>query len=407
MARTTAAPLVLALVVACQFDTGGSGSAGNDSVDAAAALIDAAAPGGPDAEPAPPPDATPGAPDAPCGFDFLELCGVSASVGDISVTSNDVIDTDTDPRCATLLQSGGPDACLLHVDSLTVDGGNSLTGIGSRPLIVYSEGDITIDGLLDVSSYRGGITGAGASFAACSFAQSPQDDIGGAGGGAGGSFGDVGGNGGEGDTDNSLGLDGTAAAGLVGPAEPVPVVVRGGCAGQHGGDEGLGGGSGGSGGASGGAVFLAARGRVQVTATGVVRATGAGGDGGEVQSGAGGGGSGGMIGLEAPQITVSGDLFANGGAGGGGGARISGIPTSGAPGGDGLAAVAVAAGGDGASPMAGEGDGGDGSAGAQTEGELATSSRAGAGGGGGSAGVVLIVGFLKGSGTVSPPATTL
>ncbi len=406
------APFVLALVVACQFDTGGSGPGGAGAADASLSVIDSGVPGGPDGAPGAPdampaaPDAMLGEPDAGCAFVFLDFCGVGPSVGDVDVTSSSVINTDTDPRCITFIQPGGPDACLLHVDSLSIGAGGSLTGIGTRPLIVLSEGDIAIEGLLDVSSYRGGMTGAGASFASCSFAGLPQNDLGGAGGAAGGSFGGLGGAGGEGDTDTSLGFDGSAAAGLPGPADPLPGFVRGGCAGGKGGDEGAGG-IGGGGGASGGAVFLVARGRVHVMATGVVRATGAGGTGGAVQAGGGGGGSGGMVGMEAPQITVSGDVFANSGAGGGGGARISGVPTSGGPGGDGLAAVTAAGGGNGASPRAGEGDGGDGTAGAQIDGTVGTSSRIGAGGGGGSAGVVLIVGLLKGSGTVSPPPTTL
>ncbi|MBA3464132.1 MAG: hypothetical protein H0T46_29525, partial [Deltaproteobacteria bacterium] len=47
--------------------------------------------------------------------------------------------------------------------------------------------------------------------------------------------------------------------------------------------------------------------------------------------GGGGGGSGGYIGLEAPTVTISGDLSANGG-GGGGGAAINGFSSNGTDG---------------------------------------------------------------------------
>ena len=76
------------------------------------------------------------------------------------------------------------------------------------------------------------------------------------------------------------------------------------------------------------AAAAADQGSIVVTST--INASGAGGPAGTVQSGACGGGSGGLIGLDAPMVTGTGRLVANGGGGGCGGNGSS-------PGGDGFA----------------------------------------------------------------------
>lgn len=340
--------------------------------------------------------------DSACGsLSFIETCDVAPASGGWTISTAETLDTGIDPRCAVYSQAGGPDACLVHVTSFDITSLGSLRATGSRPLIVLADGKVTIAGTLDVSSYRPSDPGAGSDDQACTPGESAEEDPGGAAGGAGGSFGDVGGSGGEGDNDDSLGDDGTAVGGQPGSAT-VPTLVRGGCPGGSGGDESENGGAGGSGGSSGGGLFIGALGAIEITATGLIRATGAGGEPGQVQAGGGGGGSGGMIGLEASAIAIDGILSANGGSGGGGGARISGIPTTGGPGNDGTVGLTGATGGDGASPMEGEGDGGVGSGGATTSGGMGVASRVGAGGGGGSRGVILIVGDYTGTGQLTP-----
>ncbi len=314
--------LLALLCAACSFDPAGfrANPAGGD--------------GGPGAIDGAGLDGLPPPPDAACAATFIDLCSAGPPGGPVAVAGADFLNTDTDPRCRTYPQPGGPDACLVYATDVTLSAGASLTAVGTRPLVIASVADLRIDGLIDVSSQRGIQTGAGANYGGCPAGLAPENDLGGAAGGAGGSFGGGGGTGGTGDIDMSLGNDGSAIAGLAGAAQPSPAFVRGGCRGQDGGDEGDFGGAGGSGGDSGGGVFLFSWGAVHVGVTAVIRATGAGGGGGAVQAGGGGGGSGGFIGFEGTGVIVEGQLWIDGGGGGGGGARLSGIPISGGPGSD-------------------------------------------------------------------------
>lgn len=375
---------------ACGFQPSGA------SEDGDGAAIDAAG----DGDGAPPTDATVTT-DARCRLGFVDLCGAGAAGPALTVSVATTIDTDTDPRCATLAQPGGPDACLVWVASVSIGVGARLTATGSRPLVIAAAGDLVVDGVVDVSSRRGQARGAGAA-TECATPRAPENDAGGAAGGAGGSFGSVGGAGGTGDTDQSLGGDGTALGGLPGSALAVLPFARGGCRGQEGGAEGASGGQGGTGGDPGGAVVLAAFGAVRVTATGQVLAGGAGGGGGQVQAGGGGGGSGGYIGLEGASLEIAGALAANGGGGGGGGARVNGSPVSGGPGADGGLGGVVAAGG----TPAFDAGGGTGAAGAIVAGAGA-SSIVGAGGGGGGVGAIAVRGAISGAGSISPAPTPL
>ena len=250
--------------------------------------------------------------------------------------------------------------CLVAATELSV---TSLRVTGSRPLVLVATGSITVDGVLDVASRRtatGFELGAAASSPACVPGQTPSAG----GGGPGGSFGGRGGNGGAG----TLNVAESAFATSI-------TAFRGGCAGLDGD------GSPASGGPSGGAVYLLAR--TQITVTGSINASGAGAGPG------GGGGSGGMIGLEAPVVSVSGAVFANGGGGGEGG---------GAPGANPSNATTPAVGGSG-----GEGgDGGTGSASTTRTGAAGQSAALGGGGGGGGAGVIVIIPMQVTGGTLSP-----
>ena len=374
--------VALLLASACSFDP------------KAALVADASRDGTQPVDAAAPTDATA---DARCVVGSLDLC--AQGTPDPASTLSGTIHTGTDARCRTLPQPGGPDACLILADGVTI---GDLIGIGPRPLVVVSTTDLTITGALDVSSRLGVRDGAAANDASCAVSGQPESDLGGAAGAAGGSFHGAGGNGGEGDTDNSLGNDGTALAGLASAAITQPAFLRGGCPGGRGGDEG-GGGLGGAGGSSGGAVWLVAAGKLELLATGSIRATGAGGAPGQVQSGGGGGGSGGLIVLEATTLAIGGPVSANGGGGGEGGTRFGSTSVTGNKGADGDLGATPAPGGFGA--LGSSGDGGAGSAGAQLDGGAGESTIVGAGGGGGAAGFIHLIGTVQGSGVVSPPAS--
>jgi hypothetical protein len=333
--------------------------------------------------------------DAPCDFEDAQYCEGGAPDGPLNLTGK--LDTTDDPRCHGFAQSGGPEACLIVSESITVGAARI---VGSRPLILASVGILEIQGDIDISSYVGDSErGPGANDDACVNPSSPSRNAGGAGGGAGGSFAAKGGDGGDGNQDESLnrpiGMGATAS-----PSVPLPTVVRGGCRGVRGGHESFIGGRGGDGGASGGAIRFVSTIEVRLLATGSIRATGAAGSGGQQQAGGGGAGSGGYVGLDAPQVTIIGNISANGGGGGEGGARLSGINETGSDGEDGLLANTPAAGGTG---LDNAGDGGDGSAlSTQPEGLVGDLSNTGAGGGGGGAGFVVITGSQSISGIISP-----
>ena len=335
-----------------------------------------------------------------CSIGSIDPCGQGEPLAPLSLTG--AFDTDLDLRCRTYAQPGGGMACLVYADGVTIPASATLAVTGTRPLIIASTMSVVIDGLLDISSRRGGQRGAAANDASCVTQRVPENDAGGAAGGAGGSFVATGGDGGTGDSDNSLGNDGVALSGLAGTSVAMPGFARGGCRGSNGGNE-VGGdnGIGGAGGDSGGAVWIAAVGSVAIGTDGGIRATGAGGNQGQVQSGGGGGGSGGFVVIEAAMIDVAGDISANSGSGGQGGTRIDGDPISGNPGGDGTFGFTPAPGGNGV-PGSLAGPGGVGSAGLTTGG-TGVSSIVGGGGGGGGAGLIHLVGPRQGTGTISPP----
>lgn len=297
---------------------------------------------------------------------------------------------------------GGASLCLITARALTIASTARLTGLGPNPLLLVATETMTIDGTIDVASRLGAPSpGAGADTACASASGRDATQIDGAGGGgAGGSFGTTGGDGGTGRTPNQATPGGVAAN-----AQP-PTTLRGGCSGGQGG-EADGGGGDGAGGAGGGAVYLIAG--TALTVSGTINASGSGGaqgtDGLYASGGAGGGGSGGMIGLDAPSITITGMVFANGGSGGGGGGNEP--NRHGQPGSTPTSALTAAAGGAG-----GTGGGGRGGAGSVLgdAGEGAnngTNPYCSGGGGGGGAGVIRVYGATPGSlgGMISPPPT--
>ncbi len=223
------------------------------------------------------------------------------------------INTDTSPLCSAAGPlsgwTGGPSSCFVVGTSISV-AATQVTG--SKPLVLFATGAITVTGDLDVASHRGGTTGPGANTPCAAYTDNPLDSTSGGGGGAGGTFRTAGGRGGEGNGANNS--EGSPVA--VGTA---PTVLRGGCPGQRGGHGA--GNNGGDPGAGGGAVYLVAGSSLTINSGVTINASGAGGDArvapdAGLFAGGGGGGSGGMIKLHAASFTVSGArLMANGGGG--------------------------------------------------------------------------------------------
>jgi hypothetical protein len=318
----------------------------------------------------------------------------------------------SDSRCTEIRERPGlPTLCILAYKTITI--GNTLRATGPNPLVLIAAESISISGSIDVSSQEGGPLGAGARD--CSSADtdgppgqpaSPAPD--GGGGGAGGSLGSRGGAG---------GMSGLGAIEGGQPALAMdPTVLVGGCSGGRGGEgvpvTGNGGAAGGFGG---GAVYLFAGASITVSGTGQINASGAGGSGGSGGSqscgGGGGGGSGGMIGLEAPSITVTGAVYANGGGGGGGGGppleSDSVIPTPGDSGSRSMGPSLAGKGGAGGNHDGGNGGRGSKDASDGTPGENGkTYPQPSGGGGGGGAGVIRVFRTAPGSlgGMISPPA---
>lgn len=384
--------LALAAAGGCGFEHGAASSnTGDDMPVIDGSIADGETPIHPGAEP------------TPCQPNFLDLCGQAAASMTLDAPGIDSINTDTDPRCRTLTQTGGGAVCLVYVSSASISG--QLIATGSRPLAIASTSTIMITGVIDVASRRAdNKTGPGADDT-CSFAATPQMDTGGGAGGAGGSFGAKGGNGGTGDKDDSLGNDDEATPGLAGPLL-TPTVLRGGCRGQAGANESAQGGNGGAGGHSGGALYLYAATSITMGGGAVIRASGAGGGGGGVQAGGGGGGTGGMVVVESPQITIAGTIAANGGGGGEGGTRagtvINPVTIAGKPGSDGTGTAAPAGGGNSNDDRIGAGGAGGAASTAAVDGGSGTS---GGGGGGGGVGIIKLLGTSTVSGTITPPAS--
>jgi hypothetical protein len=322
-------------------------------------------------------------------FGELEQTGINRTTSGAFNTSDDCIVGSTLGDCELIELSGSPDVCVCRLDSLTVSG--TLTVTGEPALAVLAWDSVTIGGTLDISA-RGSSSGPGADIqteAATSWL-----------GGRGGSFGTLG---------------GSSGVPLRGTERMVPLM--GGQSGQAGCGDRL------AGGAGGGVQFTAAN---VIQVNGLIDASGGGGQGGiagdhpEKCVGAAGGGSGGGILLEAPTVTMAGQIYAHGGGGGGGGNNRG---SSGGDGQDATCSMTPAPGGagrDGASCALYEaiegGDGGLGSVGDQpgSNGEAYDQNMCepdqpfvGGGGGGGGSGRIRIntIDPCDCSGTLSPTHT--
>ncbi len=301
---------------------------------------------------------------------------VNVDTGEIIVNGNTVRDAGNGIDAGIgYFQRGG--LAVFALSSVSLGEGSSVRLSGNRPVILLSDGDVSIDGgTLDLTGGcfnstettcggAGGGNGAFGTFGASGCGPGGNGTGGNNGpeaGGGGGGMGAVGAKGGDGDGTRPGGSGGiiTSCPG------PTLVPLGGGSGGGRGG-----GGDqlGGNGGGGGGGVQISSFTSISLTKAGPKRgAIDAGGSGGSGNDGNGGGGagSGGGILLEAPSITVSNaTLAANGGGGGDGGGGTDGESgtlttqpaaggTGGNPGGDGGALN------DAAQPGTGPTDGGGG-----------------------------------------------
>jgi hypothetical protein len=327
-----------------------------------------------------------------CLGTFVNIC-VKTPAQQLVISEPTVIDTASSPMCTPVISDG--DYCVIAATDITTFMPVRATGI--RPLVLFASGTIITGAVIDVGSHRDNPPEIGAGADPSSCAPGALPDVAGvtAGGGAGGSFTGVGGSGGAG---------GTVAGGVAGAATSSVSVLRGGCAGQTGGTVG----DAGLKGHGGGAVYFVAGNTILLR--GAVAAGGEGGGGaggGPDGGGGGGGGAGGMIVLDAPQVTASNSILANGGGGGEGSSPFLGM--KGHPGQDSISVLAApggdtgddfgGAGGTGAAGIA-AGGGKPGATGMDT-GE----GNAGGGGGGGGAGLIKAPTTASLGGSVSPPST--
>lgn len=313
-----------------------------------------------------------------------DICDSAALNPVLNISNSGSFDPNLDTNCTggVIEQAGTTALCVVHYGSIKIEAGAVLTVDGKpnrqgRTVMFVADGDLVIDGTLDVSAHRstngpgGGVfqSGGSANF-------NSSFGAGGAGGGS------AGGSGGSATT-----LGGANNGGLVATNPAVLQALVGGAAASQvfqpstTTDE-LGGGGGG------GVSLVSCRGTLSVT--GVVAANGGGGLGGAgdfIFVHGSGGGAGGNVVLQGIDVRVTGEIFANGGAGGSGRRATGG--GSGNTGGDGTLSDTLPA--TAGTQQDGEGLGGNGGYlnHAPTGGKPPTNANGGVGGGGGS------VGFLQ------------
>ncbi len=313
-----------------------------------------------------------------------EVCDVAATSDELVIANSANFDTNLDTNCngGVVAQVAGPEICVVRYRTIEIQPDITLSVSGSRVLALVADESLEINGILDVAA-TGNTDGPGGGFVISGGAESGSNAAGGAGfataGGAGGNSSADGGaaNGGAAAIDPALLtalVGGTRSATFIAPPE-LPN----------------------SGGGGGGATLISCR--ASVVVAGTIDAAGGGGKSGfnlaNIASVGGcGGGAGGNVVLQGMNLSVTGQVFANGGGGGGG--RPAG-QQKGSNGLDGTRSTGGAAGG--LSLGGGDGHGGNGGAvGVQPgPGARSTDAQASAGGGGGS------VGFFQ---SYTPPGVT-
>lgn len=297
------------------------------------------------------------------------ICDELSSNPDPMVDGSLNLNTNMDANCSggVVLQTGGPDLCVLRSSSFTLASAASLRVQGARGLAIVTDQALSVAGLIDVSA-DGQVSGTGGGTVHSGGPSNGSEGGGGAG------FGTFGGNGG-----NHIVAGGAANGGQVLDPSTLSILV-GGTTGN-----GTGPISAKPGGGGGALALISCRGVVNVSGT--IDAGGGGGDGGgpappgqDIQGG-GGGGAGGHVVMEGVNVVVTGKLFANGGGGGAG--KPSGV-AKGQVGNDARPVIAASGG---TSTVGNEGAGGSGGfvAGDPTVGGSSIGTN-GPGGGGGSVG---------------------
>ena len=314
-----------------------------------------------------------------------------ADLGDVVISAATSIDTDTGvidgvPANAYALRTIG-NVMILRMKSFTANAVVHVTG--PKALAIVADQKITINAAIDLKDcitgndgrrtagpggFRGGVRGgsAGTGEGTGGGQAAPANAKGGGGGG----YGGIGGGG---------GLIGGAGGGAYGQPEIMLLIGGSGGGGARGGGGGVGGGGG-------GAIQFVSSLEVDITAAGSVDAGGCGGAKGASggSDGGGGGGAGGTILVDAPKVTIAGQLAVNGGGGG--------ASDDGGDGGDGSLGRSGGAGGTvGGGNGAAGGAGGGGGVGEAVNGSPGAGTTLGSGGGGS----VGRIRFTTRSGTVS------
>jgi hypothetical protein len=263
-----------------------------------------------------------------CGWTFahtnFDACALAASPAPLDITATTMLDPSVAaPSRTTVTQSDGTMLVIYHLSELSVASASTLDLLdapGVAGLIFAVEGNVTLGGRI--------ITATGANDPTHCATSKGEDGVmstlnsAGAGGGGGGGAAAAGGDGTDGAA-SGFGVHGARGALVASAASLAP--LRGGCAGGRGAKIFNGQGTGTVGGRGGGAIQIAARGTI--TITGEIDAAGrGGGTSSHAGEGGGGGGAGGGVLLEAPGVTISGRVCADGGSGAqGGGAGVAGV----------------------------------------------------------------------------------
>jgi len=287
-----------------------------------------------------------------------DSCDTQAS-DDLDIGSNATFGTDLDTACTggVIHQTAAPDICVVRNRTITIESAATLRVTGARLLALVADTDLSVHGTLDASADMS-TPGPGACDRTSGMGPSSSSGGGGAG------FKTAGGAGANPTTDGGANNGGAASTD---PAQ-LAVLVGGPCAVS-------------SGAGGGGLTLVSCSGTV--TIDGTIDLGGGGGNGGsKVVStvvGAHGGGAGGNLIIQAFNVVITGNLYANGG---GGGAGYTGT-VQGSPGAD--ASRASTFGALGGAVQSGEGAGGNGAAGTSSGAagkHPVSSGTAGAGGGG-------------------------
>jgi hypothetical protein len=104
-------------------------------------------------------DAAPDAYDDCLGTGLFRTCLMAPP--QMTYSPGGTLNTTNDAACTMVTPSGAPTVCLITAQTITISA--AVTVIGSHPLVLIATDTITVSAALDVSSHRGGTTGAGAS----------------------------------------------------------------------------------------------------------------------------------------------------------------------------------------------------------------------------------------------------